>query len=179
MIFKTLSLISSRHHLLPRHDNQPPKKVKVAHTRLPSVGFRSWSRFSAVSLQVASVINSAVGCHSFARPAVTPATLKRAATNFAVWWQWVWTVCLRLLPDCDLNPGPSAPESRTLTTQLHLAKTPLPSRRMHSRPTSASGGLRPSSPPTGALPPAPPLGAQPPTSSTLPSRILRSDCWQP
>ena len=37
-----------------------------------------------------------------ARPAVTPATLKRAATNFAVWWteaQWVWTVCLRLLPD--------------------------------------------------------------------------------
>ena len=37
-----------------------------------------------------------------ARPAVTPATLKRAFTNFAAWWteaQWVWTVCLRLLPD--------------------------------------------------------------------------------
>ena len=37
-----------------------------------------------------------------ARPAVTPATLKRAATNFAAWWteaQWVWTVCLRLLSD--------------------------------------------------------------------------------
>jgi len=37
-----------------------------------------------------------------ARPAVTPATLKEAATNFAAWWteaQWVWTVCLRLLPD--------------------------------------------------------------------------------
>jgi len=31
-----------------------------------------------------------------------PATLKRAAANFAAWWteaQWVWTVCLRLLPD--------------------------------------------------------------------------------
>ena len=31
-----------------------------------------------------------------ARPAVTP------ATNFAAWWteaQWVWAVCLRLLPD--------------------------------------------------------------------------------
>ena len=31
-----------------------------------------------------------------ARPAVTPTTLKRAATNFAAWWteaQWVWTVC--------------------------------------------------------------------------------------
>ena len=37
-----------------------------------------------------------------ARPAVTPATLKRAATCFAAWWteaQWVWAVCLRLLPD--------------------------------------------------------------------------------
>ena len=37
-----------------------------------------------------------------ARPAVIPATLKRAATNFAAWWteaQGVWTVCLRLLPD--------------------------------------------------------------------------------
>jgi len=36
------------------------------------------------------------------RPAVTPTTLKRAATNFAAWWteaQWVLTVCLRLLPD--------------------------------------------------------------------------------
>jgi len=28
------------------------EKVKVAHTRLPSVGFRSSSRFLAVSLQV-------------------------------------------------------------------------------------------------------------------------------
>ena len=37
-----------------------------------------------------------------ARPAVTPATLKSAATSFAAWRteaQWVWTVCLRLLPD--------------------------------------------------------------------------------
>ena len=61
-----------------------------------------------------------------ARPAVTLATLKRAATSFAVWWteaRWVWTVCLRLLPDSvrcgyDLNPDPSAPESSTLTTRL-------------------------------------------------------------
>ena len=38
----------------------------------------------------------------FARPAVTLATLKKAATNFAAWWteeRWVWTVCLCLLPD--------------------------------------------------------------------------------
>jgi len=39
--------------------------VKVAHTRLPSIGFRSWSRFLAVSLQVTWVINPAVGCHYF------------------------------------------------------------------------------------------------------------------
>ena len=38
---------------------------KVAHTPLPSVGFRSWSRFLAVSLQVMWVINPAVGCHYF------------------------------------------------------------------------------------------------------------------
>jgi len=41
------------------------KKVKVAHTRLPSVGYRSWSRFLAVSLQVTWFINLAVGCHYF------------------------------------------------------------------------------------------------------------------
>ena len=48
------------------------------------------------------------------RPAVTPATLKRAATNFAAWWteaQWVWTVCvcLQLLPTASwlqFEPGP-------------------------------------------------------------------------
>ena len=38
---------------------------KVAHTRLPSVGFRSWSRFLAVSLQVTRIINPTVGCHYF------------------------------------------------------------------------------------------------------------------
>jgi len=41
------------------------KKVKVAHTRLPSVKFRCWSRFLAVSLHVTWVINPAVGCHYF------------------------------------------------------------------------------------------------------------------
>jgi len=36
------------------------------------------------------------------RPEVTPATLKRATTLFCCLWteaRWVWTVCLRLLPD--------------------------------------------------------------------------------
>ena len=41
------------------------KKVKVAHTRLPSVWFQSRSQFLAVSLQVMWVINPAVGCHYF------------------------------------------------------------------------------------------------------------------
>jgi len=56
---------------------------------------------------------------------VNPATLKRAATNSAAWWteaQWVWTVCLRLLPDSVVTAiwtrGPSVPESSTLTTRL-------------------------------------------------------------
>jgi len=58
-----------------------------------------------------------------ARPAVTLATLKRTANNFAAWWteaRWVWTVCIKTITrqrrDCDLNPGPNAPESSTLTT---------------------------------------------------------------
>jgi len=38
---------------------------KVARSRLPSVGFRSWSRFLAVNLQMMRVINPAVGCHYF------------------------------------------------------------------------------------------------------------------
>ena len=37
-----------------------------------------------------------------ARPVVTLVILRRAAITFAAWWtetRWVWTVCLRLLPD--------------------------------------------------------------------------------
>jgi len=41
------------------------KKVKVAHARLPSVEFRSWSRFMVASLQMTWVINLTVGCHYF------------------------------------------------------------------------------------------------------------------
>ena len=44
---------------------QKKVKVKVADTRLPSIGFRSWSRCLAVSLQVMWVINPTVGCHYF------------------------------------------------------------------------------------------------------------------
>jgi len=57
-----------------------------------------------------------------ARPAVT---LNRVATTFAAWWteaRWVWTVCLRLLPDSVVaaiwTQAPFAPESSTLATRL-------------------------------------------------------------
>ena len=62
------------------------KKVKVAHSRLPSVGFRSSSRFFAVS-RAGDVNHKPDGRLPLlsARPAVTPATLKRAATDFATW----------------------------------------------------------------------------------------------
>jgi len=58
-----------------------------------------------------------------ARPAVTPATLKRAAIPVLL---NRGTMGVNSLPktvtrqrrDCDLNPGPSAPESSTLTTRL-------------------------------------------------------------
>jgi len=40
-------------------------KVHVAHTRLSNVGFRSWSQFLAISMQVMWVINLVVGCHYF------------------------------------------------------------------------------------------------------------------
>jgi len=58
-----------------------------------------------------------------ARPAVTLATLKRAATNFAAWCTWMGVSSLpktvtRQRRGCDLNPGATAPESSTLTTRL-------------------------------------------------------------
>jgi len=58
-----------RHRILG-HDTIAILWVKIgkgSHTRLPTVhvGFRSWSRFLAVSLQMTWVINPAVGCHYF------------------------------------------------------------------------------------------------------------------
>jgi len=77
-------------------------KVKVAHTRLPILWFRSWSQFLTVSLQVTRVINLVVGCHYFPPGLQLLPQPLRAVTNFAAWLteaRWVWTVCLRLLPD--------------------------------------------------------------------------------
>jgi len=67
-----------------------------------------------------------------ARPAVTPATLKRAATNFCclvnrgtMGVNSLLKTVTRQRRDCDLNPGPSAPESSTLTTRLPSHPTQL------------------------------------------------------
>jgi len=78
-------------------------KIKVAQTWLLSIGFQSWSRF--FGSQPAGDVSHKPGGRLpllSARPTVTIATLKKAATNFAAWWteaQWVWTVCLWLLPN--------------------------------------------------------------------------------
>jgi len=64
-----------------------------------------------------------------ARPAVTPATLKRTATNFAALWteaQWVWTVCLRLLPDSV---------AAAIWTQALLRLSPARTRHSATEPT--------------------------------------------
>ena len=62
------------------------KKVKVVHTRLPSVGFPEL--IPVLGSGPAGDVSHKPGGRLpllSARPAVTPATLKRAATNFAVW----------------------------------------------------------------------------------------------
>jgi len=56
------------------------KKVKVAHTQLPGIGFRSSQPAGDVSHKPGGRLPLLS-----ARPAVTLATLKRAATNFAAW----------------------------------------------------------------------------------------------
>ena len=101
--------------------------LKLAHTRLPSVGLWSWCRFSAVNLQVTSIINSAVGCHYF--PPCLQLFCPRNAEQGCYQFHCLVnrsTMCTNSLPksvtwqrrDCDLNPGSSAAESSTLTTQL-------------------------------------------------------------
>ena len=87
------------------------KKVKVAHTRLPSVGFRSWSRFLAVSLQVIWVINPAVGCHYFLPGLQLPPQPLRGllpillVNRGAVGVNSLPKTVTRQRRDCDLNPG--------------------------------------------------------------------------
>jgi len=101
------------------------QKVKVAHTRLPSVGCRSWSRFLAVSLQVTWVINLAVGCHYFPPGLQSPSQPLSELLLISLLGDR-GTMGVNSLPKtvtrqrrgCDLYPGPTAPESSTQTTRL-------------------------------------------------------------
>ena len=66
---------------------RPVKKVKVAHTRLQSVEFRS-CMIPVLGSQPAGDVSHKPGGRLpllSVRPAVTPATLKRTATNFVAW----------------------------------------------------------------------------------------------
>ena len=101
------------------------KKVKVAHTRLPSVGFRSWSRFLAVSLQATWVINPAVGCRYFPpgrqllwQPLRGLLPIRCLVNRGTMGVNILPKTVTRQRRGCDLNPGPTAPESSTLTTRL-------------------------------------------------------------
>ena len=79
------------------------KRLKAAHTRLPSVGFRSWSRFLAVSLQVTWVINLAVGCYYFPPDLQLPPQPLRGLLPILLLGEQRHNGCeqfaLRLLPD--------------------------------------------------------------------------------
>ena len=99
---------------------QSGNKGKGSTYSLPSVGFRSWSRFLAVSLQVTWVINPAVGCHYFPPGLQLPPQPLRGLLHNrgAMGVNSLPKTVTRQRGDCDLNPGPSAPESSTLTTRL-------------------------------------------------------------
>ena len=91
--------------------------MKVAHIRLPTVGFRSWSRFLAVSLQMTWVINPSVGCHYFPPGLqLTPHPLRgllpilllgeqsHDGVNSLRRWIKKWVAAIFLLPVWPLEP---------------------------------------------------------------------------
>ena len=89
------------------------KKVKVAHTRLPSVEFRNWSRFLAVSLQVTLVMNPAVGCHYFPPGLQLPSQPLRGLLPILLLGEQRHDGCEQFAYDCYLTasrlqfqPGP-------------------------------------------------------------------------
>ena len=99
--------------------------VTLAHTRLPSVRFRRWSRFLAVSLQVAWVINPAVGCHNFPPGLQLPSQPLKGLQPILLLSEQRHDGCEQFAKTvtrqhcgCDLNPGPSVPESSMLTNSV-------------------------------------------------------------
>ena len=94
------------------------KKVKVVHTRLPSIGFRSWFRFLAVSQDwLTWVINPPVGCHYFPPGRQLPSQPLTGLLPVSLLGEHRGTMGVNSLPktltrqhrSCDLNPGPTVP----------------------------------------------------------------------
>jgi len=85
---------------------------KVAHTRLPSVGFRSWSRFLAVSLQEMWVTNPAVCCHYFPPGLQLPP-------------QPLWGLLQILLPPLSIYGTVGRTPVRYIDPAPHTLRTPL------------------------------------------------------
>jgi len=120
-----LGTVTAQSDALTTRPLRPYNPKKVARTRLPSVGFRSWSRLLAVSLQVTWVINPVVAAITIRQACSYPRNPKEGCYQFrclvnrgrmgvnslpkTVTWQ---------RRGCDLNPGPTAPESSTLATWL-------------------------------------------------------------
>jgi len=97
---------------------------RVAHTRLLSVGFRSWSRFLAVSLQVTWVINPVIGYHCFPPGLQLPAQPLRGLLPVLMLGEQRHDGCEQFVPKtvtrqrcgCDLNLLHLSPAR--LTTRL-------------------------------------------------------------
>jgi len=91
---------------------------------MPSVWFRSWFQLLAVSSQVMWVINPAVGCHYFLPGQQLPfwpigryqfrCLVNRGTTGVNSLPKTV----IQQRHGCNLNPGPTVPESSMLTTRL-------------------------------------------------------------
>jgi len=107
-------------------------KSKDSPSRLPSVGFWSWSWFLAVSQQVTWVINPAVGCHYFPPGLQLPSQPLRGLLPILLLDER-GTMGVNSLPKtvtrqrrgCDLNPGPTVPESSMLTTLATIPSHPV------------------------------------------------------
>ena len=136
---------------VPRHQllhNEKSKKVKVAHTRLPSVGFWSWSRFLAVSLQVTWVINPALGCHYFPSGPQLPSQPLRGLLPISLLGEQRHNGCEQFAQDCyptaswlRSEPRPFCVESSMLTTRLPSHPVVGNSKEKSNYPTRDNSGI--------------------------------------
>ena len=84
-------------------------KVKVTHTRLPSVRFRSCSRFLAVSLHcdVSHKPDGRLPLLSVKKAAIIPVLLLGEVNRDTMGVNNLPKAVTQQRRDCDLNPGPS------------------------------------------------------------------------